>query len=186
MQLPQLLLGLAATASAIDLYMHVNGCYTNPALVCVNANPDRCCAGSVVDFFETVSARAIPPEWAIQVRGHSGGECRGTREVSPARGVRDKCLSNGDFSGVGYGFNARKRSPAPQEQCAAEGGCTSSQKPDFLLLEDGSKYSVVDLGVDGLVELRVLGVVIGPSIKLAINGANATGIPAEFAALKVE
>ncbi|KAK0634026.1 hypothetical protein B0T14DRAFT_417295 [Immersiella caudata] len=101
MHLPQLFLGLAATASAIDIYLHPDGCCSCNSLVCVNAGPDWCCRGTSTDYFQTVSFRAIPTDWTIQGRGHSGGNCNNLRQTSVARNTRDPCLDRDRFSGAG-------------------------------------------------------------------------------------
>ncbi|WQF89892.1 hypothetical protein CDEST_14906 [Colletotrichum destructivum] len=140
MHFPQILLGFAATVSAIDIYLHVGGGCGGNAVLCGNINPNTCCSGSGVDIFPTVGFRGIPYEWNLETRGHSGGGCNQLREVQPARNTNFICLYSGGFSGGGYGFAGRKR-----DECASSGSCTSFQKPDTLLLEDGGKWNIADL-----------------------------------------
>jgi hypothetical protein len=141
MRCHQVLLTLAATASAIDIYLHVGGNCDGNAAVCRNVNPNVCCGGSSTDIFPTVGFRGIPTDWNLECRGHSGGNCNGLREVQRAHNTNFMCLRNGWFSGGGYGFTSKKRA----EACTTAGGCTTSQKPDTLILEDGGEYKIADL-----------------------------------------
>ncbi|KAK3313363.1 hypothetical protein B0H66DRAFT_629129 [Apodospora peruviana] len=175
-----LFLGLAATASAVDLYLYTGNCFNSAGIVCTNINPNTCCGGSNVNIFPQVGFRAIPATWNLECRGHAGGFCNQIRQVQRASGGRDLCLGSGPFSGSGYGFTSKKKRFAQptEEGCAAEdvGGCTASQKPDLLFLADGTQYKISDLDdadIDGLV-------------KLAASGANATDVPAEFGALEIK
>lgn len=142
------LVGLVATASAVDVYLHVGGDCSGNAIVCVGINPNNCCGGSGADIFPSVGFRGIPFDWTLQTRGHNGGNCNGLREVQRAAGTNFMCLRNGWFSGGGYGFTNKKRENAVDDACAAAESCTGSQKPDLLLLEDGGKYNIADMDAE--------------------------------------
>ncbi|RYP08895.1 hypothetical protein DL764_001605 [Monosporascus ibericus] len=176
MLFPQILLGLVATASAIDIYLHVGGGCGGNSVVCTNINPNTCCSGSSVEIFPSVGFRGIPTFWNLQCRGHTGANCAGLREIQTAQNTNFVCLNNGGFSGGGYGFNGRKR-----DDCAS-GGCTTYQKADTLLLEDGGKYNIADLEDAPLTQL--FGFVL--YLTIAAGGANSTDIPEEFNAYKIE
>jgi hypothetical protein len=70
--------------------------------------------------------------------------------VDNVYGTNFICLLDGYYSGAGYSFNSRKRTPQPAplgKEC---------QRPDLLELEDGKKYDLVDLvdaQFDELVEI---------------------------------
>ncbi|RYO95459.1 hypothetical protein DL766_007767 [Monosporascus sp. MC13-8B] len=171
-----ILLGLFATASAIDIYLHVGGDCGGNAVVCVGINPNTCCSTSDIDIFPTVGFRGIPTHWNLECKGHSGGRCNRLREVQPARNTNFVCLRSGFFSGGGYGFSGRKRADG------ADGGCTAYQKPDTLLLEDGGKYNIADLEDAPLTQLFDFVLYL----EIAASGANSADIPEEFNAYKIE
>ncbi len=75
---PTLLLGLAATASAIDGYFHSSGeCRGRYSLVCSNMNPSQCCGRGHSpfpgnDLFLSVGLYGIPSAWNIAPHGYYG------------------------------------------------------------------------------------------------------------------
>ncbi len=136
MRFPQILLGLVAPASAIDIYLHFSGGCTGNAAVCTEYNPDTCCQGSSGDIFPSVAFMGIPTFWNLDCRGYSGGNCNAVREIQPASNTNLVCLNSGFFSGRGYGFRNQKRADGAVEGC---------EKPDILLFEDGGKYNITGL-----------------------------------------
>ncbi|TEA10529.1 hypothetical protein C8034_v009556 [Colletotrichum sidae] len=178
MHYPQILLGLVASVSAIDIYLHVAGGCDGNSVMCSNMPPNMCCGGSGVDIFPTVGFRGIPYEWNLECRGHSGGNCNNLREVQPARNTNFVCLYSGGFSGGGYGFAAAKRD-GEDGTCAA-GSCAFQQKPDTLLMEDGGKYDLTQLEGAAFTELMQY------VLAIAGSGANTTDIPEQFNAYKLD
>ena len=78
------------------------------------------------------------------------------------QGQTNACLNEGSglarFSGGGYGFLSRKRGEIgarEDAQCGAETqACSSSVKPDVLVLEDEStKFAISDMPENLLTEL---------------------------------
>ncbi|KAH6646137.1 hypothetical protein BKA67DRAFT_696035 [Truncatella angustata] len=169
MQVPQLLLGLFATASAIDIYLHFDSnCGGSNSAVCTNKNPDDCCAGSTGDIFPSVGFRGIPTDWQLQCRGHSGGNCNNLRQVSPAVNTNFVCLNSGPFSGGGYSIVNGKRAEG------ANGG--ASHLPDTLLFGDGAKYNITDLEETPLTQI----------LTIAASGLDSATVPEEFDVYKLE
>ena len=131
------LLGLAASASAIDVYFHNAGDCSGAAAVCSNINPNFCCTGDS----QTVAYRGIPTNWHLNIEGYSGGGCRFTKFQSDVNGANWLCLpvnSRDHYTGTFYWFASRRR--------AEQANCTGSVKPDTLVLADGvTKYDIVGL-----------------------------------------
>ncbi|KAM7184090.1 hypothetical protein V8F33_013193, partial [Rhypophila sp. PSN 637] len=134
------------------------------------------------DIFPSVGFYGIPTSWTLSVRGHSGGNCRNTREVQRVANTNFRCLTNGWFSGGGYGFASKKRGAAVDAlselsarfPAGSQEGCTSYAKPDLLLLADGGKYDIAGVEGEALTEIY----------DLAKAGANSSDVDEEFSALK--
>lgn len=136
------LLSLFATASAIDLYMHGTSDCSGGSIVFTNKNPDIC-FGDWNAASRTIALRAIPRGWNVELRGYSGGFCNTLRTVKGNNGGNWIC--DGDngvrFSGVGYNFVGKKRAePEPEPSVGSE-----CERPDALLLADGTKYDLSSL-----------------------------------------
>lgn len=147
----QILLGLAATVSAIDIYGHRDSstCGGGGYAVCMNAAPDSCCVRASGDIYRSIQFRAIPTNWKIIGRAFNGGDCRNLYYVVQSQGRQNICLGNGGYSGGNYGFANRKRSEGADEACPATGGCASVQEADLIVFENGSSYNLTNLD-DGL------------------------------------
>ncbi|KAK6833351.1 hypothetical protein PG987_008045 [Apiospora arundinis] len=194
-----LLAALAGTASAIDIFMHFsNNCGGN-AIVCKNMPPapGNCCSGHPsLDQHPTVGFYGIPLHWNINCRGWSGGSCTNMRESQRASNTNFVCLRNGWFSGAGYVFVNKKRSVETiegDEYCPAqEAPCSNSVAPNALSFADGVTYSLV--GLEGAAREQMPHFLNGTltndnttiSISIAASGANATAVPSEFDAQKME
>ncbi|KAK4655979.1 hypothetical protein QC762_307225 [Podospora pseudocomata] len=136
------LLTLAASASAIDLYLHTdNNCGGSNALRCNGINPNTCCGTNANGSpYQSVAVRGIQQGWNIQCRGYDNGQCNRLQTISGNNGGNFICnRSNGfRYSGVGYNFIGRKRaidSPLKPE----------CQRPNALVLEDGSEFDLTGL-----------------------------------------
>ena len=136
-----LLLGFAATVSAIDSYFHLGDNCDGPWTICSNLNPGQCC---VTPGGNSVGYRGIPTNWVIRVNGFNGGGCGAQIRSAVARNTNFVCLtgSNGDYTGTRYEFTSKKR---------AEGG--APRKADQLGLADGTRYNIVSLDDDALNDL---------------------------------
>ncbi|KAG6362400.1 hypothetical protein INS49_010630 [Diaporthe citri] len=123
MHFTPILLGLVASASAIDIGFHVGWDCSGAASVCTAINPNICCVASLAS-----SARVswVPVEWNINAQGFGGGGCSWNKD---------------DYTGVYYWFVGRKRGELEEDR-----NCTGSVKPDTLVLADGTtKYNIVGL-----------------------------------------
>lgn len=143
MQILATILGLAATAAAIDARLYYNSGCSGSGVQCGGLNPDTCCPAGNNDF-RSVEFRFIPLDWTIEARGHSGGNCNNLQERGYPTRVDSICLSLGPFSGAGYGFRNRKRGEAGYADCT---------KRDSIFTEDGINYNIADLDDDTVAKL---------------------------------
>ena len=143
MHFSHLLLGLVASASAIDVYFHESNDCSGAATICTGLSPNLCCTGNS----PTVAYRGVPTNWQLNAQGMSGGGCRTPKWLAEFRGQSWVCMaisSRENYTGSYYWFVSRRR--------AEETSCTESVKPDTLVLADGvTKYDIVGLD-DGKVE----------------------------------
>ncbi|CCF32666.1 hypothetical protein CH063_05006 [Colletotrichum higginsianum] len=176
-----LFLGLAATASAIDVRGHYGGTCDGAYVGCANINPNVCCviSGSASSGRTSVSVAAIPGDWRIRTQAYTGGGCSSLAGQLDSNGNTFVCLSyssRGDRTGGQYWFVGRKR--ADDNSCPAEqpggGKCEAVAKPDTLGLADGTEYNITGLSDEKLQELE----------KIATTGAGADAVPAEFQTLR--
>ncbi|KAF2205375.1 hypothetical protein GQ43DRAFT_468240 [Delitschia confertaspora ATCC 74209] len=148
MQFETILLGLAASVSAIDIRLRAGSGCTGAYQVCTGINPDTCCGLSSARF-ASVGYVAIPTNWRIQGRAYSNGGCTTLVGLQTIQGTTNACINEpsgfATLSGGGYNFVSKRRAAVPIEQCAAEKSCLSVAKPDTLVLEDETKYSIVDM-----------------------------------------
>ncbi|KAI8175814.1 hypothetical protein K4K54_004980 [Colletotrichum sp. SAR 10_86] len=198
-----ILLGLAATASAIDIRAHIGSSCAGAYVACVNINPNVCCSFSssgssgrssisVVAVRETsfsqltkvselMNGDQIPSNWRIRAEAYTGGGCSFTGGQYDSNGGTTICLpytTRGDRTGGKYWFLNRKRADdlsCPAEQPGA-GKCEAVVKPDVLGLADGTAYNIADLADEKVQELE----------KIAETGAGADAVPAEFQTLQIE
>jgi hypothetical protein len=137
MHVTQVLLGLVASASAVDIYFHGSSDCSGAAAVCRNANPNFCCTGNS----PSVAYRGVPTNWHLNAQGFSGGGCSTPKWLADIRGTSYYCMtpnSRDNYSDSYYWFVSRKR--------AEESTCEGSAKPDTLVLADGvTKYDIVGL-----------------------------------------
>ncbi|KAK1672157.1 hypothetical protein BDP55DRAFT_718280 [Colletotrichum godetiae] len=140
----QIFLGLIATVSAIDVYGYRSNekCSGNDYIVCRNVNPDDCYVRASGDVFRSIGFRAIPTNWNIIGRAHSGGDCKNLKYVTQSNGAENICCGGSNYSGGNYGFVSKKRS---EGTCAAAGGCASVTRGDLVVFENGPKFNMTGL-----------------------------------------
>lgn len=145
---------LVASVSAIDLYFHTNNdCGGSNGLVCSNMNPNTCCGTSSTTQFQSVALRGIPSGWNLQLRGYTNGNCNQLQTISGNNGNNWICnRSNGfRYSGVGWNFIGKKR--AEDSAAAAIESEADCQRPDILVLADGTEYDISGLSDDDFTSL---------------------------------
>ncbi|KAM7200865.1 hypothetical protein V8F20_005107 [Naviculisporaceae sp. PSN 640] len=179
------LFGLVASVSAIDAYYHVGENCDGPSVVCSNLNPGVCCTDGRTRA-DSIGYRGIPTNWVIAAKSYGGSACDSSpaaREVS--QNTNFLCLRTRFGNTVGatrydFGANSKRRDDfsVSDNACLPGGGdaeteaCTSSQKPDQLVLEDGTKFDIAGLEDN----------VVDQMIKLAREG---TAIPVTFHSRKL-
>ncbi|GAB1314551.1 hypothetical protein MFIFM68171_04761 [Madurella fahalii] len=115
-----ILLGLVASASAIDIFFHNPNDCSSAATVCTGIDPNICCTGNSV----TLAYQGVPTNWHINAQGFSSGGCGSPKWLA-------------DLNGQSSFVNLRS---------AENSNCTESVKPDTLVLADGTtKYDIVEL-----------------------------------------
>ncbi|KPM41883.1 hypothetical protein AK830_g4665 [Neonectria ditissima] len=140
---------LVATASAVDLYLHTNNNCGDSSLRCNNMNPNTCCGTDASNSpYQSIAVRGVNSGWNLQGRGYDNGRCNRLQTISGNNGNDWICnRSNGfRYTGAGYNFVGRKRAE-PKSKC---------QRPNALVLADGTEYDLTDLSdddYDGIVEL---------------------------------
>ncbi|EYB29736.1 hypothetical protein FG05_30214 [Fusarium graminearum] len=176
MHISGLLLAFAATASAVDLRAWTGSSCDGAFLACVGLNPNVCCvfSNSAGSGRLSVSVNAIPNAWRIRTQANTGGGCTYMANEQESNGRTDLCMaynSRGDRTGAKYWFLGRKRAAAkscPAEQ--ADGKCEATAEPNALGLVDGTMYNIAGLSEEKVQELE----------KIAVTGAGADAVPAEF------
>ncbi|KAL2876851.1 hypothetical protein SGCOL_007874 [Colletotrichum sp. CLE4] len=157
----QIFLGLIATVSAIDVY-------------------DDCCVRASGDVFRSIGFRAIPTNWNIVGRAHSGGDCKNLKYVTQSNGAENICCGGSNYSGGNYGFVSKKRS---EGTCAAAEGCASVTRGDLMVFENGPKFNMT--GLDDALYTELVNTPVIP-VSIWENGGSADEIPSKFYAYKLE
>ncbi|KAK3326841.1 hypothetical protein B0H66DRAFT_169991 [Apodospora peruviana] len=171
------LLGLAASVSAIDAALRVRGgCDSRGGgAVCTNLNPNTCC-GVPSGSYSSLVFYAVPKNWFLELRGHEGGNCGRVKTVDTLFGGTERCLNSGPYTGAGYSFLSRKRGEKIEaDECSASATPCTPVAPDQLFLADGQKYNIVDMEIGLLEELT----------GLMENGSTKADIPAVFKTFEI-
>jgi hypothetical protein len=174
-----LIVSLAAAVSAIDIRLWVSSraCQdSGAAAVCTGWNPNvkypspspssspfkstnppphQTCCGVPSGSFPSVGFYAVPRNWYLEYRGHEGGDCRNTKTIEANLDLTFKCLTNGAYTGAGYGFRSKRRDTGTDMGCAGEEEkeCNGYQRPDLFETADGKKLSLVGLTDEELLEV---------------------------------
>lgn len=151
---PQILLGLVASAAAIDVYFHPgrSGQCDSGAVVYTNVNPDVCIENRNGPYYYTVSYQAVPKDWHITARTYSTPICSGNfRQAAELRGRDYACLG---YVGVAYWSTKYRFGHWAKRDLDAEPAAVETRtRPDLLILADGTKYDLAALSQDALAEL---------------------------------
>jgi hypothetical protein len=120
-----------------------------------NTSSQTCC-GVPSGSFPSVGFYAIPRDWYLEYRGHEGGNCDNTKTIEANLDLTFKCLTNGAYTGAGYGFRSKKRDTGSDLACAGEEEakeCSGYQRPDLFETADGKKLSLVGLSDQQMLEV---------------------------------
>jgi hypothetical protein len=139
---------LAMSVLAIDISGNVEfHCRGNRNIVWTNVEPNRC-YGTGYDN-QAMEFVAIPTDWSTTTRSYKMQNCNPSSIVHQfhSNGNRNVCHgANSDygiaFRGAGYSFNPTEKRSNVMVERADNLECI---KPDLLLLNDGSTYTVVGL-----------------------------------------
>lgn len=148
MHFSHIFLGLAATASAIDVYGYRSNeqCKGGDYIVYRNANPNDCVISASGNVYRSIQIRAIPNTWNVRGQAFVGGQCSNVRFRVDSNGNENICLGGNNYSGGNYVFASKKLSEGSTEQaCLAGNGCGSTARAGLLVFEDGSVYDLTAL-----------------------------------------
>ncbi|KAK4198514.1 hypothetical protein QBC40DRAFT_256027 [Triangularia verruculosa] len=172
------LLALVASASAIDLYLHGNNDCGGSELRCNNRNPNTCCGTNASTPYRSVAVRGIPSGWSLQGRGYDQGNCNRLQTISGNNGNLWICNRSNNFfyTGVGYNFVSRKRNGVDVPVgVVAKDVKEECQRPDALVLEDGTEYDLTSLNEENFDSLVTIG----------FNASSSADIPEHFQSLQI-
>lgn len=133
-----ILLGLVATAAAVDIRFTnsqtCNGWYA----ACANINPGVCCSLNTATM--AIEYAAVPNTWFLRKSGYTEENCN--HLISEIVSFGSLC----DFNLAGYKsgryvFSGMKLARSPSDDTTSE----DCQRVDTFVLEDGSKYTISDL-----------------------------------------
>ncbi|KAI0199474.1 hypothetical protein F4808DRAFT_461795 [Astrocystis sublimbata] len=182
MQISHVLLGLVATASAVDIYAYRSNiqCKGNDRIICQNIGPDECCSKGAV--FRAFGFEAIPSEWQIICRAYNGGQCNGLVFAAQSNSRRDICLGNGQYTGANYAFTNKKRSVGDEtEEDPAASSCKTMKKFDRIEFGNGINYNIT--GID---DAHYEEMVSNSTVAFYIDGGKAEDVPKKFDAYLAE
>ncbi|KAH7309217.1 hypothetical protein B0I35DRAFT_515522 [Stachybotrys elegans] len=162
-------LSLASMASAIDLWSYSNRDCGGNAGVCRSINPNICCStGGSSGLGSSASAHGIPIGWLIELRAFTGGDCTNLAATAGSGGGQTSiCIRGGFFTGMSYNFYGRKRGETVESDC---------QRPDTLVLTDGSEYDISGLDDETFSVLYPLG----------LNATGPEDVPQELKSLQIK
>lgn len=140
MHFSHILVGFAATVSAVDVYGYRGNdkCDDGNYIVATNANPGVCAVSGSGDVFRSVAIRAIPTDWHINGIGYHGNACDGDiRRVGTSNGSPDICNGGDWYSGAKYEFASKKRRSVVTDE--------SVQKGSAMVFENSVSYDLTGL-----------------------------------------
>ncbi|KAI0190310.1 hypothetical protein F4808DRAFT_465723 [Astrocystis sublimbata] len=174
---------LLSGASALDIRFWTGPNCGGTAMICGGFNPDACC-GQGFTQSGSVGFYGIPPSWDITCTTFQGDGCQFQKDSTRIRGQNFACQSSGSYSGAKYTFNNNKIAAR-----GAQGACKRTQKPDTLMLEDGTRYNLQELHDDQIHKMLLLAYWTNQSgmfsIGATVNATTAADVPSEFNHLKM-
>lgn len=132
------ILGFAVTVAAIDIRSHYSASCSGKLRTLRRHQPETCWG---VATAQSLAFVAIPFNRRIECRGYSGGNCANRRATIFSNGRTSVCVESGNFLLTGG---------VADDAASQQHKCTSRQKPDAPVLEDGSEYDVSGLEEDSV------------------------------------
>jgi hypothetical protein len=138
-----------SVVAAIDGYLYITpDCtITGPGggfgsyLRCNNLRPNTCCGiDTVGSSFQSVAIRGIQDGYGVQLIGYDGGNCTTRRAGKRNQGSSLICIPflGLQYTGCDYNYGPLKR--------ATPEGKSGCQRPNALVLSDGTEYDLSGLG----------------------------------------
>jgi hypothetical protein len=141
------LLGLIATATAVDIRFTNSPSCDGWYAACSNINPGICC--SIAQSTRAIEFAAVPSTWFLRKTGYLAENCVGFLSEHITRG--GYCDSNPRrYQSARYEFFNEKLARSPGTGDISE----DCQRVDTFVLEDGTKYPISQLN-DGEVTYLV-------------------------------
>ncbi|KAH7346967.1 hypothetical protein BKA66DRAFT_447716 [Pyrenochaeta sp. MPI-SDFR-AT-0127] len=155
------LFGLATAICAVDIRCHPglsSACQSGWTVACTNVNPNVCCFNSGTEF-SSASIVAVPRGWQLAAEGFTNPDCtvHATQQDNyPTQ--PDMCLhfvsdpvKQLSLRSAKYWFGQWSKRDAGTSTASAPGSeCTAYQQVDTLTFEDGTKFSIENIGEDDL------------------------------------
>ncbi|KAF1938938.1 hypothetical protein EJ02DRAFT_514195 [Clathrospora elynae] len=178
MRYSSIILGLAATASALDVRLHYKDNCSGASFECLVLPPD------VSAFPSHIISPYSPQALVLSLTYVTRTAVTQYKGSSPLLASTASRLTGTSTSGATDEGTTRVQSSSNKkrgtEVCdadaeAPEVKCTASQKVDVLVLEDGQKYYIADME----------GSVLDDLVALAVNGTAAADVPRTFKQFKL-
>ncbi|KAF5502890.1 hypothetical protein CGCA056_v013972 [Colletotrichum aenigma] len=156
MQLTNLILTFAATASAIDVYFHSQNNCNGASRRWNNVNPGTCInTGAGTGQIPSIAWRGVPTNWRITYYGTHNQQCTNIKTTHIKSNVVWTCMSGG-YWGARYQFTSKKRAIGMEEEVClkGEGECEGNLGPaDEIVAEDGTIWELKGLSEEEIEEL---------------------------------
>ncbi|KAF4342395.1 transcription factor [Fusarium beomiforme] len=171
-----------SAVAAIDGFLHttpdcsINGGSVGSVLRCNNLRPDTCCGIDTIDSpFRSVAIRGIQDGYRVQLLGYDGGNCTNRQYKSENRGSSLICIPYIDlqYTGCGYSFWSPVR--------AISEGKAGCQRPNALVLRDGTEYDLSNLSDD---DFKII--TLPSSVDVSVKATKPADIPGRLKALDIK
>ncbi|KAJ4253925.1 hypothetical protein NW762_010323 [Fusarium torreyae] len=155
-----------------DLYLHTNNDCGGSSLVCSKFPPNTCCGTSTNNSpYQSVALRGSNIQnLKLQLRGYDGGNCKTLKTISGNNGNPWICNRSNGFRYTGCGYN-----PVSRKRAASELN-TECQRPDALVLPDGTKYDLTGLNDDDFASI----------VNISVEATKPADIPQRFQTLEIK
>jgi hypothetical protein len=104
MHFPGILLGLIATASAINITLYYGEGCSGGGVVCADSRPNTCCSGNGAFTFSSIGFTGISASsWErIRCQGMRSVGCRGFPSTTQISSGDSVCLNGGGYNSASY------------------------------------------------------------------------------------
>jgi hypothetical protein len=163
-----------SAAAAVDGYLHTTpdcSLRSGPGwfgsyLRCNNMLPRTCCGIDTIDSpYQSLAIRSIMDGYSVRAYGYIGGNCTTLRGFGGNNWNSQLCIPYSGFNFTGLNLNNGNR-----KRVSGKVGC---QRPDALVLPDGTEYDLSGLGDDEFKNI----------VDISVKSSPSADIPEKFAKL---